>query len=149
MNPDSVIIRCGQCETKNRIPKQRLSDRPVCGKCKAPLATDKIYNTPVMVTDQTFQQEVLDHPGPVMLDCWAQWCGPCHMMTPILNELARDYGGLIKIAKLNVDQNPITASRFHVLSVPTLLLFKNGQMINAIAGALNKSQLLQHLRSIL
>jgi thioredoxin-like negative regulator of GroEL len=71
------------------------------------------------------------------------------MMTPILNELARDYGGLIKIAKLNVDQNPIISGRFHVLSVPTLLLFKNGQLINAIAGALNKDQLLYHLRTVL
>jgi len=149
MTPDSMIIRCGKCGTKNRVPKQRLNDRPVCGKCHTALPASQTFSHPVVVTDQTFQQEVLGYPGPVLLDCWAPWCGPCHMMAPILDQLARDYGGQIKIAKLNVDQNPIIASRYHVMSVPTLLLFKNGQLLNSLAGALTESQLKQQLRSLI
>ncbi len=149
MNSDSVIIRCAKCGTKNRVPKLRLSDRPVCGKCRTALPAVQTFSHPVVVTDQTFQPEVLGYPGPVLLDCWAPWCGPCHIMAPILNQLARDYGGQVKIAKLNVDQNPITASRYHVMSVPTLLLFKKGQLINALAGALSEDQIKQQLRSLI
>ena len=149
MNPESMIIRCGQCGTKNRVPTQRLNDRPVCGKCRMALPAKQTFDHPVIVTDQTFQQEVLGYPGPVLLDCWAPWCGPCHMMSPILEQLARDYGGQAKIAKLNVDQNPIISSRYHVLSVPTLLLFKNGQLINSLAGALTEAELKRHLLSLI
>lgn len=149
MNPDSMIIRCGQCGTKNRVPKQRLNDGPVCGKCREALPAKQSFDHPVIVTDQSFQQEVLGYPGPVLLDCWAPWCGPCQMMAPVLVQLARDYGGQVKIAKLNVDQNPIIASRYHVMSVPTLLMFKNGQLINSLAGALSEDQLKQQLRSFI
>lgn len=149
MSPESMIIRCGQCGTKNRVPKQRLKDRPVCGKCRAALETDQILDRPVLVTDHTFQQEVLGYPGPVLLDCWAPWCGPCQMVAPLLDQLAREYAGQAKIAKLNVDQNPLTASRYHVMSVPTLLLFKKGQLVDAIAGALSKNEMERHLQSLI
>jgi thioredoxin 2 len=126
-----------------------LKDRPVCGKCRAALQTNHVVDHPVVVTDQTFQQEVLGYPGPVLLDCWAPWCGPCQVVAPLLDQLARDYAGQAKIAKLNVDQNPITAGRYHVMSVPTLLLFKKGQLINALAGALSKNEMERHLRSLI
>jgi thioredoxin 2 len=148
MTPDSVILRCKQCGTKNRVPKQRLNDRPICGKCRAPLPPDPIFDQPVVVTDQTFQQEVLDFSGPVLLDCWAPWCGPCQMVAPLLIQLAKEFAGRAKIAKLNVDQNPITAGRYHVMSIPTILLFKNGQLVNSIAGALSKNEMDRHLRGI-
>ena len=148
MTPDSVILRCKQCGAKNRVPKQRLNDRPICGKCRAPLPPDPIFDQPVVVTDQTFQQEVLDFSGPVLLDCWAPWCGPCQMVAPLLIQLAKEFAGRAKIAKLNVDQNPITAGRYHVMSIPTILLFKNGQLINSIAGALSKDEMDRHLRGL-
>ena len=90
MTPDSVILRCKQCGAKNRGPKQRMNDRPICGKCRAPLPPDPIFDQPVVVTDQTFQQEVLDFSGPVLLDCWAPWCGPCQMVAPLLIQLAKE-----------------------------------------------------------
>jgi len=148
MTPDSVILRCKQCGAKNRVPKQRLNDRPICGKCRAPLPPDPIFDQPVVVTDQTFQQEVLDFSGPVLLDCWAPWCGPCQMVAPLLIQLAKEFAGRAKIAKLNVDQNPITAGRYHVMSIPTMLLFKNGQLVNSIAGALSKNEMDRHLRGL-
>lgn len=148
MTQDSVILRCKQCGTKNRVPKQRLNDRPICGKCRAPLPPDPIFDQPVVVTDQTFQQEVLDFSGPVLLDCWAPWCGPCQMVAPLLIQLAKEFAGRAKIAKLNVDQNPITAGRYHVMSIPTILLFKNGQLVNSIAGALSKNEMDRHLRGL-
>jgi thioredoxin 2 len=148
MTPDSVILRCKQCGAKNRVPKQRLNDRPICGKCRAPLPPDPIFDQPVVVTDQTFQQEVLDFSGPVLLDCWAPWCGPCQMVAPLLIQLAKEFAGRAKIAKLNVDQNPITAGRYHVMSIPTILLFKNGQLVNSIAGALSKNEMDRHLRGL-
>jgi len=148
MTPDSVILRCKQCGAKNRVPKQRLNDRPICGKCRAPLPPEPIFDQPVVVTDQTFQQEVLDFSGPVLLDCWAPWCGPCQMVAPLLIQLAKEFAGRAKIAKLNVDQNPITAGRYHVMSIPTMLLFKNGQLVNSIAGALSKNEMDRHLRGL-
>lgn len=148
MNQESVIIKCKSCGTKNRVPKQRVKDRPVCGKCGTPLPEKTFYSSPVTVTDGTFQAEVLSYPGPVLLDCWAPWCGPCKMMGPILDQVAREYAGRAKIAKLNVDQNPMTSSRYNILSIPTLLFFKNGKLINTIPGAIQKPEIDRQLAAI-
>jgi len=148
MNQDSIILRCNQCGTKNRIPKNRLGDRPVCGKCREPLSAEAADSHPIDITDSTFQQEVLSHPGPVLLDCWAPWCGPCRMVAPVLDQLASEYAGRVKIAKLNVDENPATASRFGVQSIPTMLFFKNGQQVDKVIGALPKSEIERHLKSL-
>jgi len=103
MDRESVIIRCHRCGVKNRIPKTRIGEGPVCGKCKSPLSIEQINDRPVNVTDNTFASEVLSFPGPVLLDCWAPWCGPCRMVGPVLEQLASEYAGRVKIAKLNVD----------------------------------------------
>jgi thioredoxin 2 len=103
----------------------------------------------VTVTDETFKQEVLSSPIPVLVDCWAPWCGPCQMVAPIMEQLASEYGGRVKIAKLNVDDNPLTASHYDMRSIPTLLLFKNGELMNRLVGALPKAAIEQHLISIL
>jgi thioredoxin 2 len=149
MPANNFIIQCMNCGTKNRVPQNRIKDRPLCGKCRKPLPAPKVSSNPVMVTDQTFQNEVLSFPGPVLLDCWAPWCGPCKMVAPILDQLAREYAGRAKIAKLNVDQNPMTAARYQVLSIPTLLFFKNGRLINTLPGALQKPKIERQLRAIL
>ena len=149
MSQDSIIIRCNNCGTKNRIPKDRLNDFPVCGRCHTPLSRGRIYDRPVDITDQTFNGEIISFPGPVLVDCWAPWCGPCQMMAPMLEQLAKDYAGRVKIAKLNVDENPLTASQYHILSIPTMLLFKNGQMVKPLIGALPKGEIEKHLVSIL
>lgn len=148
MERGHTIIRCSNCNTKNRIPLKRLHDRPLCGKCHIPLVIGD-FNSPVTVTDETFKQEVLSSPIPVLVDCWAPWCGPCQMVAPIMEQLASEYGGRVKIAKLNVDDNPLTASHYDMRSIPTLLLFKNGELMNRLVGALPKAAIEQHLISIL
>ncbi|MDH4275403.1 MAG: thioredoxin TrxA [Gammaproteobacteria bacterium] len=95
----------------------------------------------VHVSDDTFEQEVLKADGPVLVDYWAEWCGPCKMIGPILDELAKDYKGRIKVAKLNVDDNPVTPPKFGIRGIPTLMLFKQGNVEATKVGAASKSQL--------
>ena len=93
------------------------------------------------VTDTTFQAEVLASPVPVLVDYWAEWCAPCKMIAPMVSESASAYSGQLNVAKLNVDENPQIASRYHVRSIPTLMLFKGGVPVATKVGAMNKSQL--------
>lgn len=144
---ETIIIKCSNCGTKNRIPKDRINDRPACGKCHIPFPPVKIYDHPVEITDQSFENEIVKHHGAVLLDCWAPWCGPCKSIAPVLEQLAKEYTGKLKIAKLNVDQNPQTASRFNIKSIPTMMLFKNGKVLNTLVGALPKSEIEKHIAS--
>ena len=93
------------------------------------------------VTDASFEQEVLKAPGPVLVDFWAEWCGPCKMIGPVLEEISGDYSGKLKIAKLNIDENPQTPPKYGIRGIPTLMLFKNGQVEATKVGAASKSQL--------
>ena len=95
----------------------------------------------VHITDVTFENEVLEASVPVLVDYWADWCGPCKMIAPILDEIAAEYTGKIKIAKLNIDQNPATPPKYGIRGIPTLMLFKNGDVSATKVGALSKSQL--------
>lgn len=145
MANETVLIRCPDCGTRNRIPVARLNDRPRCGRCKNPFPPISAPHRPVMVNDRNFADEVLGSPLPVLLDCWAAWCAPCGAMSPILEDVARTYAGRLKVAKLNVDQNPMTASRYSVLSLPTLLFFKEGKVVDTAAGALPRQEIERHL----
>jgi thioredoxin 2 len=149
MEQDAIICICPRCGAKNRIPKNRLTERPVCGKCKAPLPAQDFQDHPVDVTDRTFQQEVLDSSAPVVLDCWAPWCGPCKMVAPILDQLAKDYAGRIKFAKLNTDENQGTARQFSIQSIPTLLFFKGGSLVNRLVGALPRGEIEKEVKVLL
>lgn len=93
------------------------------------------------VTDDTFDSEVLQAPTPVLVDYWAEWCGPCKMIAPILEEVAQEYGDRLKIAKLNIDENQGTPPKYGIRGIPTLMLFKNGNIEATKVGALSKSQL--------
>ena len=95
----------------------------------------------IYVTDATFESEVLNASDPVLVDYWAEWCGPCKMIAPILDEIANEYTGKIKIAKLNIDDNPNTPPKYGIRGIPPLLLFKDGQVEATKVGALSKSQL--------
>jgi len=95
----------------------------------------------VSVTDSSFESEVLKSQGPVLVDYWAEWCGPCKMIAPVLEEIAREYGGRLKIAKLNIDENPSTPPKYGIRGIPTLMLFKNGSVEATKVGAVSKSQL--------
>jgi thioredoxin 2 len=150
MDAETILVTCPRCGAKNRLPRARLKDRPVCGKCRAPLpVAGKPFDHPVEVADGTFQKEVIEAREPVVLDCWAPWCGPCRTVAPILDQLVREYAGRIKFAKLNVDENPGTAGRFSIQSIPTLLFFKSGQLVNRQVGALPKGGIERHLKGIL
>ncbi len=95
----------------------------------------------VHVTDETFEEEITKSPQPVLVDYWADWCGPCKMIAPILDEIAKEYKGRVKIAKLNIDENPGTPPKYGIRGIPTLMLFKNGNVEATKVGAVSKSQL--------
>jgi thioredoxin 1 len=99
------------------------------------------------VTDANFEEEVLKASGPVLVDFWAQWCGPCKMIAPVLDELAEEYAGKLTICKLDVDANPNTAPKYNVKGIPTLIIFKNGNVEAKKVGAMSKSQLAVFIES--
>lgn len=149
MAEEKIIIQCSKCGTKNSIPENRMNDNPICGKCQNPLTEGKTPDRPVDIADSTFDKEVLAASGPVLVDCWAPWCGPCRMIAPVLEQLAGEYAGRIKVAKLNVDENPATASKYAVKSIPTMLFFNSGRLVNTLVGAVPKSEIEKHVRSLL
>ncbi len=104
---------------------------------------------PIEVTDATFEQEVLNASVPVLVDFWAIWCAPCRLIAPVVEELANEYEGKLKVAKLDVDHNPNTAVKYGIRSIPTLLIFKNGQVVDQIVGAVPKQYLVDRLERVM
>jgi thioredoxin 2 len=111
---------------------------PVCGHCRKSLAVDA---SPVTVTDETFAAEVLGFPRPVLVDLWAAWCAPCRMIAPALEDIASKLMGRVRVAKLNVDENPRTHAGLRVSGIPTLVMFKGGKEVDRVVGALPAPQL--------
>jgi len=144
----SILIRCPTCGATNRVAREKLAPgrAPVCGRCKSRLP---VSGEPVTITDATFSSEVERSPLPVLLDLWAPWCGPCRTMAPVLEELARESAGRVRVAKLNVDENPQTAARFNVRSIPTLLLLRAGREVDRIVGVQPKSEIARRLDGLL
>ena len=101
------------------------------------------------LSDTTFDEEIAGASEPVLVDFWAEWCGPCKMVAPVLDEIADEHAGKLRIAKLNVDDNPAVAQRFGVMSIPTMIVFKDGQPAKRMVGAKGKGQLLQELNEYL
>ncbi|MEQ8386636.1 thioredoxin [Coleofasciculus chthonoplastes] len=106
-------------------------------------------STAVAVTDASFKQDVLDSDVPVLVDFWAPWCGPCRMVAPVVDEIAQQYEGQIKVVKLNTDENPNVASQYGIRSIPTLMIFKGGQRVDMVVGAVPKTTLANTLEKYL
>jgi len=149
--PDVDVVRCPACGTANRVPRAKLRQglRPVCGRCKAPLGGGAAGAGPVTVTDATFASTVASSALPVLLDLWAPWCGPCRTVGPIVDQVANERAGRVLVGKLNVDDNPMTASRFGVQSIPTLLILRGGREVDRIVGAVPKQEILRRLDAVL
>ena len=146
------VVTCSNCGAKNRVDEGRLANSEAkCGRCGETLkGTGEQESKPVTITDQTFEREVLQARGrPVLVDCWAPWCGPCRMVAPVLDQLAAESAGRYRITKLNVDENPQTASRFNIASIPTMLIFKDGKLIDRLIGAQSKQAIAERLQMAL
>jgi thioredoxin 2 len=141
---DTLLIRCTACGATNRVPTEKLDAgrEPICGRCRAPLS---IRGEPLTVTDATFARDVERSPLPVLLDAWAPWCGPCRIISPVVEELAKEMTGRLRVGKLNVDENPSTAARFDIRSIPTLLVLNGGREVDRIVGVQSKSEIARRI----
>jgi thioredoxin len=145
---DSLVLRCPACGVGNRVPRAKIDQglEPVCGRCKTPLLSG---TKPIVVTDASFPADVERSPLPVLVDAWAAWCGPCRMIAPVIEELAAEMAGRVRVAKLNVDENPATAARFGLRSIPTLLIFNQGREVDRIVGVQPKSEISRRLEPLI
>lgn len=132
-----ATVSCPFCQTLNRVDLGRVSDRPRCGKCGRPILLDR----PIAVSDADLERVVRDSTVPVLVDFHAEWCGPCKMMAPLLDEVARARAGEVLIAKLDTDRNPTMAVRFAIRGVPTLIAFSGGREVAREVGALPRPRL--------
>ena len=135
--PLKATVACASCGRLNRVDLARAGDRPKCGACGRPIALDR----PLQLTDDSFDRVLADAPVPVLVDFYADWCGPCKMMAPIFEKSASERAGTVLFAKLDTDRNPRVAQRFGIASIPTLIAFRGGKETTRRMGAMAKSQL--------
>jgi thioredoxin 2 len=145
---DDIMVRCPSCGAVNRIPLARVGvgQKAVCGRCRTVLP---FAATPSIFSDASFAADVERSPMPVLLDMWAPWCGPCRMVAPAVEQLAVELAGRVRVAKMNVDENPATASRFGVRSIPTLLVFSGGREVDRIVGVQSKAAIAARLERLI
>jgi thioredoxin 2 len=132
-----ATVACPFCAKLNRVDLARLAERPKCGSCTRPLLLDR----PNGVTDATVEGVLAGTEVPVVIDCYADWCGPCKVVAPILDDFARDRQGEVLVAKLDTDRNPATSERFGIRAIPTLLVFRDGRETARHTGILRRPEL--------
>ena len=140
-----LTLRCQFCETWNRIDAARAADRPKCGKCGKPMLLDR----PFPLNDDTFARTIQEAEVPVLVDFYADWCGPCKVMAPAIDEIAATYQGRALVAKLDTDRAQRTASSFNIRGIPTTIVFKGGKEVARQTGAMPKPMLVKILESAL
>jgi thioredoxin 2 len=133
-----AVVACPFCRTLNRVALGRLDDQPKCAECQNPLLLDR----PVHATDEHLSKMINGTTVPVLVDFYADWCAPCRMMAPVLDELARERAGNVLVVKVNSDQNPVSPQGFHVRGIPTLVILKDGQEVARQVGFAPKAALL-------
>lgn len=136
-------VACASCSTRNRVPAKRLRDKAKCAKCKAALLP---LEQPVAVaSEQDFDELVRDATVPVLVDFWAAWCGPCRMVAPEMEKLARERGDRVIVAKVDTEALPSVAQRFGIRSIPTMVLFKSGNEARRLSGAMPAAEIARQL----
>jgi thioredoxin 2 len=140
-----VTIRCQFCHTWNRVDATRVSDRPKCGKCARPMLLDR----PVPLTEETFDRTIRESEVPVLIDFYADWCGPCKIMAPFVDELAASYQGRALVGKLNTDLAQNTTIALGIRGIPTVIVYRGGKEVARQTGAVPKAKLEEMLKTAL
>jgi thioredoxin 2 len=135
---ETRLVQCPHCGVNNRVALEKRG--PLCGRCGTPLGT-----APFTVTDASFADDVEHSPLPVLVDAWAPWCPPCRVLAPVIDELARELAGRVRVGKLDVDENPRTAARYGLRSIPTLLVFHGGREVDRIVGVVPMAEIARRL----
>ena len=141
---NSIVVTCPSCATKNRIPADMQHLGPKCGKCKTSISLAAVA-VPVELDDSTFAGFIRQASKPVMVDFFSPTCGPCRMLAPVIEAMARKFYGRMIIAKLDTSRSQMAAAQYRIRSVPTLLFFKNGRLVDQVTGALPEQELIQVL----
>lgn len=145
-----VTLRCSQCRAKNRVQVTKLHSGALCGKCGAVLQHEHVLDgRPLMVDEASFDRLVMQSPLPVLLYCWAPWCSVCGSTTPMVEALASETNGKVRVAKLNVDQNPNLASRFNIMGVPAFFIIDGGEIKHHFPGAIDRHDLMMKMAAFI
>ena len=140
----TATVACPFCQTLNRVDLTRLEQHPKCGNCGKPILLDR----PIAISDATFDKVTTDTTVPVVVDFYADWCGPCKIMAPLLDDVAHRRAGEMLVVKLDTDKNPMTGQRFGIKGIPTLIAFRKGQEVGRRVGAVPPAELEAFLQTI-
>jgi len=139
-----ATVACPFCETLNRVDLARIEQHPKCGKCGKPILLDR----PIAISDASFERVTTDTTVPVVVDFYADWCGPCKIMAPLLDDVAHRRAGSLLVVKLDTDRNPVTGQRFGIRGIPTLIAFRDGKEVARRVGAVPPAELEAFLNSL-